>query len=62
MPDKYHTQEHKDMWGEHSPAYFDDSGGSKNKSFDFNERGIYLTSGIGRESRKLYEQMFVDRR
>jgi len=57
MPNKNHSLDHRTAWSDHSPAYFDDNRQAGNFQFSFDERGIYLISGLGKTVEQIYAEI-----
>ena len=58
MPSKYHSLEHRSLWGDHTPAYFDDNDQAGNFQFSFDKRGVYLFSGLGKRVEQIYDEIY----
>lgn len=58
MPSRYHSITNRASWGNHTPAYFDDDNQAGNFQFSFDERGVYLFSGLGKRVEQIYEEIY----
>ena len=58
MLNKHHSSEHRKLWGKHRPAYFDDDTQAKDFQFEFDNCGVFLTSGLGVKTRLIYEELY----
>ncbi len=58
MPSKYHSWTNRVSLGKHTSAYFDDDNQAGNFQFSFDQKGVYLLSGLGKKVEQVYEEIY----